>query len=116
MVSKTKNRLDLRARHSWRFKLLVAPVASLYLLISALLILCLTHPHGGHSHGEADGHFHFVCVWVQKAVSSHTPSPRVTLPLAESVLFLLLSFRLLVPRLQIVHFASRSPPTSPAIA
>ncbi len=116
MVSKTKNRLNLRARHSRRFKLLVAPVVCLYLLISALITICLVHPPNGHAHSEADGHFHLICVWVQKGISSHTPSARISLAVVEAVLFLLLSFPSLVPHIHAVQLTGRSPPTSPAIA
>ena len=113
MVPKTKNGVDLRARYSQRFTLFVAPVACLYLLISALLTLCLVHPHDGQLHGEADGHFHFICVWVQKAVSSHTPSARITLGAIEAVLVLLLSFSFRVPAFRIIQLAGRSPPNTP---
>lgn len=109
-------RLDRRTRYSSRLTLLVAPVVCLYLFIGALVTVCLTHPPDGHSHSEADGHFHFICVWVQKGIASHTPPARVVLPVVEAVLFLLLSFPLLVPRIHAVEITGRSPPTSAAIA
>ena len=113
MISKTTKRSNLTTRYPRRLKLLVAPVACLYLLVTALLVLCLVHPHDGHSRSEADGHFHFVCVWVQKAVSSHVPSARVSLAVVEAVLFLLLSFPLRVPECRAVQLTGRSPPTTP---
>ncbi len=109
-------RLDRRTRYSRRLKLLVAPVACFYLLITALVTLCLTHPPNGHSHSEADGHFHFICVWVQKGIASHAPPARGILPVVEAVLFLLLSFPLLVPHIRVVELTGRSPPHIPVSA
>lgn len=103
-------RLDLTTRYSWRLNLLVASVACFYLLITALLTLCLVHPPNGHSHSEADGHFHFVCVWVQKGISSHAPPAKIILPVVQAVLFLVLSFPLLVPHIRVVELTGRSPP------
>ena len=116
MISKMTRRLVLTTRYSRRLNLLVASVACFYLLITALLTLCLVHPPDGHSHSESDGHFHFVCVWVQKAVSSHAPSARVIPPVVEAVLFLLLSFPLLVPHIRAVQLTGRSPPNTPFFA
>ena len=116
MISEKAERVNVKARYPRRLTLLVAPVACLYLLISALLILCLTHPHGGHSHSEADGHFHFVCVWVQKAVSSHAPSARFLLPVVETALLVLLSSPWLPPLIRVVHLPGRSPPNLPSFA
>jgi hypothetical protein len=113
--SKTTGGLDLRTRYSSRLTLLVAPVVCLYLFIGALVTICLTHPPEGHRHSEADGHLHFVCVWVQKGIASHAPSARVILPVVEAILFLLLSLPLLVPHIRVVELTGRSPPTSPAI-
>ncbi len=93
-----------------RLKLLIAPVACFYLLITALVTVCLTHPPHEHSHSEADGHFHFICVWVQKGIASHAPPARVILPVVEAALFLLLSFPLLVPHTRVVELTGRSPP------
>lgn len=101
---------------SRRLKLLVAPVVCFYLLISALVTLCLTHPPNGHAHSDADGHFHLVCIWVQKGIASHAPSARVIPPVVEAVLFLLLSFPLLVPHTRAVQLTGRSPPTIPSFA
>jgi hypothetical protein len=115
MVVKTTKRLVLTPCYSRRFKLLVAPVACFYLLITVLVTLCLTHPPDGHSHSQADGHFHFICVWVQKGISSHAPAAKLTLPLAEAALFVLLSLPWLLPLIQVVQLTGRSPPTSPAI-
>ena len=114
-MSEKAEGVNLKARYSRRLKLLVAPVACLYLLISALLTLCLVDPHG-HSHSDADGHFHFVCVWVQKAVSSHAPSARVILPMAETALFVLLSCPWLLPLIRVVQLPGRSPPSLPFFA
>ncbi len=116
MITEKAESLEHRARYSRRFTLLVAPVACFYLLISALLILCLTHPHGGHSHSEADGHFHFVCVWVQKAVSSQAPSARFILPVVETALLVLLSSPWLLPLIRVVQLPGRSPPNLPPFA
>jgi hypothetical protein len=114
-MSEEAERVNLKARYSRRLKLLVVPVACLYLLISALLTLCLVHPHG-HSHSDADGHFHFVCVWVQKAVSSHAPSARVILPVAETSLSVLLSLSWIFPPIRVVQLPGRSPPNLPFFA
>ena len=114
-MSEKSESVNLKARYSRRLKLLVAPVAGLYLLISALLILCLVHPHG-HSHSDVDGHFHFVCVWVQKAASSHAPSGRFILPMAGTALFVLLSCSWLLPLIRVVQLPGRSPPNLPSFA
>ena len=116
MISKMTKRLVLTTSHSRRLNLLVASVACFYLLITALLTLCLVHPPNGHSHSEADGHFHFVCVWVQKGISSHAPSARVILPVVEAGLFLLLFLPLLVPHRRVVQLTGRSPPSTPFFA
>ncbi len=116
MISKMTKRLVLRTPYSRRLNLLVASVACFYLLITALLTLCLVHPPNGHSHSEADGHFHFICVWVQKGVSSHAPSVRIILPVVEAGLFLLLLFPLLVPHIRAVQLTGRSPPSTPFFA
>lgn len=115
MIAKT-TRYGTMIHSSRRVKLLVAPVVCLYLLISALVTLCLTHPPNGHAHSDADGHFHLICVWVQKGIASHAPSARVIPPVVEAVLFLLLSFPLLVPHIRAVQLTSRSPPTIPSFA
>ena len=103
--------LNRRVRRLRRLKLLVAAAASLYLLVNAFLILCLVHPGDGHSHNPADEHLHFTCVWVQKAVSSHTLSARVFLPAVEATLFVLSSFPLLVLLIRAVQVTGRSPPS-----
>ena len=109
MPMRTVNRRTQRAR---RLKLLVAAAACLYVLVNAFLILCLVHPGNGHSHGPTDEHFHFTCVWVQKAVSSHTLSARVILPAVEAILFVLSSFPLLVLQIRAVQLTGRSPPST----
>lgn len=116
MRSKMTRRLDLRRGYSRPLILLVAPVVCLYLFIGALVTICLTHPPEGHRHSEADGHFHFICIWVQKGISSHAPSARVILPVVEAILFLLLSLPVRVPHIRVVELTGRSPPTSHAIA
>ena len=108
--------MELRTRYSRSLILLVAPVTCFYLLITVLVTLCLTHPPDGHSHSEADGHFHFICVWVQKGIASHAPPAKVILPVAEAALFVLLSFPWLLPLIRVVQLTGRSPPISPAIA
>jgi hypothetical protein len=95
-----------------RLKLLAAAAACLYVLVNALLILCLVHPKDGHSHGPTDEQFHFTCVWVQKAVSSHTLAARVFLPPVESILFVMSSFPLLVLLIRAVQVTGRSPPST----
>jgi len=109
MPMQTVNRRTQRAR---RLKLLVAATACLYVLVNAFLILCLVHPSEGHSHSPADEHLHFTCVWVQKAVSSHTLSARVILPAVEAILFVLSSFPLLVLQIRAVQLTGRSPPST----
>lgn len=94
-----------------RLKLLAAAAACLYVLVNAFLILCLVHPSEGHSHSPTDEHFETTCVWVQKAVSSHTLSAVVFLPAVESILFVLSSFPLLVPLIRAVQLTGRSPPS-----
>lgn len=116
MISKMTKRLVLTTRYSRRLNLLAASVACFYLLITALLTLCLVHSPNGHSHSEADGHFHFICVWVQKGISSHAPSVRITLPVAEAGPFLLLLLPLLVPHHRVVQLTGRSPPSTPLFA
>jgi hypothetical protein len=108
MPMQTVNRGTQRAR---RLKLLVAGAACLYVLVNGFLILCLVHPSEGHSHGPSDEHFHFTCVWVQKAVSSHTLSARVFLPVVEVILFASLSFPLLALQIRAVELTGRSPPS-----
>ena len=108
--------MNVKARYSRRFTLLVAPVACCYLLITALVTLCLTHPPNGHSHSEADGHFHFICVWVQKGIASHAPPARVILPVVEAALLVLLSSPRLLPLIRVVHLPGRSPPNPPSFA
>jgi len=107
MPMQTVNRRTQRAR---RLKLLVAGAICLYVLVNAFLILCLIHPSEGHSHSPTDEHFETTCVWVQKAVSSHTLSARVFLPVVEAILFASLSLPLLVPLIRAVEVTSRSPP------
>jgi hypothetical protein len=116
MISKMTKRLVLTTAYSRRLNLLVASVACFYLLITALLTLCLVHPPNGHAHSDADGHFHLICVWVQKGIASHAPSARVILPVVEATLFLLLSFPLLVPHIRAVQLTGRSPPNTPLFA
>ena len=108
MLMQTVNRRTQRAR---RLKLVVAAAACLYVLVNAFLILCLVHPSEGHSHGPSDEHFETTCVWVQKAVSSHTLSARVFLPAVESILFVMSSFPLLVLLIRAVQLTGRSPPS-----
>ena len=109
MPTQTVNRRTQRTR---RLKLVVAAAACLYVLINAFLILCLVHPSNGHSHGPTDEHLHFTCVWVQKAVSSHTLSARVILPAVEATLFVRSSFPLLVLLIRTVQLTGRSPPST----
>jgi hypothetical protein len=108
MPMQTVNRRTQRARH---LKLLVAGAACLYVLVNAFLILCLVHPSEGHSHSPTDEHFETTCVWVQKAVSSHTLSARVILPAVEAILFVMSSFPLLVLLIRAVQLTGRSPPS-----
>ena len=98
-------------RRSRRLRLVVAGAASLYVLVNAFLILCLIHPSEGHSHGPTDEHFETTCVWVQKAVSSHTLAARVFLPPVEAILFVMSSFPLLVLLIRAVQLTGRSPPS-----
>jgi hypothetical protein len=102
------NRVTRRFR---RLKLLVAAAACLYVLVNAFLILCLVHPSEGHSHGPSGEHFETTCVWVQKAVSSHTLAARVFLPPVEAILFVMSSFPLLVLLIRAVQLTGRSPPS-----
>ena len=99
-------------RHFRHLKPLVATAALLYFLVNAFLILCLAHPHDGHSHTPADEHFDVVCIWVQKAVSSHTPSAAVSLAAVEAVFFLLLLVPFPVPLIRVVQLTGRSPPSA----
>jgi hypothetical protein len=94
-----------------RLKLLAAAAACLYVLVNAFLILCLIHPSEGHSHSPTDEYFETTCVWVQKAVSSHTLAARVFLPPVETILFVMSSFPLLVPLIRAVQLTGRSPPS-----
>lgn len=65
---------------------LAASALCLYLLLNVFLILCLSHPHTAHPHNQTDNRLGSVCEWVYKTVSSHAPSPGVSLPLAATVL------------------------------
>lgn len=103
-------------RHVRHLKPLVAAAALLYFLVHAFLILCLAHPHDAHSHTPADEHFDFVCVWVQKAVTSHTPSAAVALPAVEAVFLVLLLLPLPSPLIRVVQLTGRSPPNTPFFA
>ena len=101
-----------RTQRLRRLKLLVAAATCLYVLVNAFLILCLVHPSDGHTHNPTGEHFHFTCVWVQKAVSSHALSARVVLPVIEAILFASLSFPLLALQIRAVQLTSRSPPST----
>ncbi|MBI2902786.1 MAG: hypothetical protein HYY12_04270 [Candidatus Methylomirabilis oxyfera] len=103
--------MNRRTRRLRRLKLVVAAAACLYVLVNGFLILCLIHPSEGHSHNPTDEHFHFTCVWVQKAVSSHALAARVFLPPVEATLFASLSFPLVVLLIRSVQLTGRSPPT-----
>jgi len=103
-------------RHFRHLKPLVATAALLYFLVNAFLILCLAHPRDVHSHTPADEHFDFVCVWVEKAVTSHTPSAAVALPAVEAVFFILLLLPLPSPLIRAVQVTGRSPPNTPFFA
>ncbi len=106
-------RFDPQPRRLGRAKALAGGVACLYLLFSAFLILCLAHPLDSHSHGDADHHFDFACLWVQKAVSSHAPSSGVSLPSVQTILFLVLPFLWVLPQARLIPVTGRSPPGSP---
>lgn len=105
-----------RTRHFRHLKPLVATAAFLYFLVNAFLILCLAHPYDEHSHAPADEHFDFVCVWVQKAISSHTLSAAAPLPVVEAVFFVLLLLPLPAPLIRVVELTGRSPPNTPSFA
>ena len=109
-------RSNQRMRRLRRLKPLAATTACLYLLVSALLVLCMAHPYDGHSHSQASGHIDVVCVWVQKAIYSHTLSAAAPLPAVEAVFFLLVSFPLPVALIRVVQLTGRSPPNTPSFA
>ncbi len=115
-MSEKAERVNVKARYSRRLTLLVAPVVCLYLLITALVTLCLTHPPHGHSHSDADGHFHFICVWVQKGIASHAPPAKIILPVVQAALLVLLSSPSLLPLIRVVQLPGRSPPNLPSFA
>ena len=112
----TSQRSERKTRRAEPFTLLAGLVLSFYLLLTALVTVCLTHPPEGHSHSEADGHFHSICLWVQKGIASHTPPAKVILPAVEAALFLLMACPLLVPHIRAADLTGRSPPTPSAIA
>jgi hypothetical protein len=112
MVSMPMPTVNRRTQRARRLKLLVAAATCLYVLVNAFLILCLVHPSEGHSHGPSDEHFETTCVWVQKAVSSHTLSARVILPAVDAILFVMSSFPLLVLLIRAVQLTGRSPPST----
>lgn len=89
---------------------------TLYLFLNAFFILCLIHPHNEHLQDQANGHLASVCVWVNKTVSPHTPSPTVLLPLLEAMLFVALLLPSLIRQARAVQLATRSPPTSLSFA
>jgi hypothetical protein len=97
-----------------RLRVLAGAGACLYVLFSALLVLCLAHPNGTHVHGEAAGHLDAACLWIQKAVSSHAPSGSVTLPAVEWVWCALLPFLWVLPHVRPALLTGRSPPGSPS--
>lgn len=103
-------RFDPQLRRLRRAKALAGGVACLYVLFSAFLILCLAHPLDNHSHSDADHHFDFACLWVQKAVSSHAPSSGVTLPAVEPILLLVLPFLWVLAQARLTPVTGRSPP------
>ena len=76
----------------------------------------MAHPYDGHSHSQASGHIDVVCVWVQKAISSHTLSDAAPLPSVEAVYFVLLLFLLPAPLIHVVQLTGRSPPNTPSFA
>jgi len=112
MVSMPIQIANRKTQRTRRLKLVVAAATCLYVLVNAFLILCLIHPSDGHSHSPAVEQFHFTCVWVQKAVSSHTLSARVFLPAVEAILFVLSSVPLLVLLIRAVQLTGRSPPST----
>lgn len=103
-------RFDPQPRRLGRVKAFAGVVACLYLLYSAFLILCLAHPLDDHVHSDADHHFDFACLWVQKAVSSHAPSAGVSLPAVETIILLLLPFLWVLPQARLTPPTGRSPP------
>jgi hypothetical protein len=84
----------------------------LYLLVNALLILCLVHPEEGdaHSQHQHPGHLDVVCLWVQKAVSFHAPSLPPALAVTQATLFLLLAPVTTLTRARVIRLTGRSPP------
>lgn len=88
----------------------------LYLALNVFLILCLIHPHSEHIQGQVNGHLASICVWVHKTVSPHTTPARVTLPMVEAILFVLLPLPWLVPQTRVIQLTGRSPPTIPSLA
>ena len=109
-------RLNQTTRRLWHLRPVVAGAACLYMVVNAFLILCLAHPHDSHSHSQADTHLDVVCIWVQKAVSSHVPSTAVMPSVAEAVVFVLLSFPLPARLVRILRLTGRSPPNTPSFA
>ncbi len=112
MLTHRATRFDPQPRRLGRVKALAGGVACLYLLFSAFLILCLAHPPNSHSHSDADHHIDFACLWIQKAVSSHAPSPGVSLPAVEILFLLLFPFLWLFPQARLTPPTGRSPPHS----
>lgn len=113
MASQRSNQGMQRLR---RIKPLAGMAACLYLLVSALLVLCMAHPEDGHSHGQADDHLDVVCIWLQKATSFHAPSAAVMPSVAVAVVYVLLSFPLPARLVRILRLTGRSPPNTPSLA
>ena len=108
--------VNCRIKSLLHLRTLAAAAACLYLLVSALLVLCMAHPEDGHSHGQAGDHLDVVCIWVQKAISSHVPSTAVMASVAVAVVFVLLSFPLPARPVRILRLTGRSPPHIPSFA
>lgn len=113
MATQKSNHRMRRCRH---IKPLATAAACLYLLVSALLVLCMAHPEDGHSHGQAGDHLDVVCVWLQKATSFHAPPAAFVPSVAEVVVFVLWSFPVAACPVRNLRLTGRSPPHIPSFA
>jgi len=102
--------LNRPSRDTRPLRSLAISAVCLYLLVNAVLILCLVHPHNTHLQGQADSHPASVCEWVHKTVSSHVPASGIILPLiaAAPLAFLPLLQRIL--ETCFITLTGRSPP------
>src|SRR5574337_1993783 len=103
-------RLHRRSLMYSRLTFFTAASISLYLLLNAFLILCLTHPHIKHTQHQTNSPLASVCVWLHKTISPHAPSTEVLLPTVAAMLLILIPLPQRFSQFRIIRRTGRSPP------